>query len=174
MTRTWDDALALGYRNRPYERGRVRVAFAPTVNEGRDPWVLPPSSVAAYVTRLGTIRGLHGRTVSGRLRPRAFGVHPHPDRGQRCAPTARNRSGSSLLLARHPSAEASHSSGIALARHVGMKTLLPMLALVGLSCLSLASTACEVRERVVVRRPEPAVRVVYTQPPVVQERVIVR
>jgi len=48
-----------------------------------------------------------------------------------------------------------------------------MLTLVGLSCLSFASTGCETRERVVVRRPEP-VRVVYTQPAVVQERVIVR
>jgi hypothetical protein len=48
-----------------------------------------------------------------------------------------------------------------------------MLALVGLSCLSIGSTGCETRERVVVRRPEPVVRV-YTQPAVVQERVIVR
>jgi hypothetical protein len=52
-----------------------------------------------------------------------------------------------------------------------MKTL-PMLAIVGLTVLSIGTTACETRERVVVRRPEPVVRV-YS-PPVVQERVIVR
>jgi hypothetical protein len=56
---------------------------------------------------------------------------------------------------------------------VRMKALLPMLAIVGLSCLSIGSTGCETRERVVVRRPEPVVRV-YAQPAVVQERVIVR
>lgn len=48
-----------------------------------------------------------------------------------------------------------------------------MLAIVGLSCLSLGTTGCETRERVVVRRPEPVVRV-YAPAPVVQERVIVR
>jgi hypothetical protein len=53
-----------------------------------------------------------------------------------------------------------------------MKTL-PMLALVGLFSLSIGSTGCETRERVVVRRPDPNVRVVYVRPPVVQERVIV-
>jgi hypothetical protein len=57
---------------------------------------------------------------------------------------------------------------------VRMKALLPMLAIVGLSCLSIGSTGCETRERVVVRRPDPTVRVVYAQPAVVQERVIVR
>jgi hypothetical protein len=35
-----------------------------------------------------------------------------------------------------------------------MKKLLPILALVGLSGLSIASTGCETQERVVVRRPE--------------------
>lgn len=49
-----------------------------------------------------------------------------------------------------------------------------MLALVGLSGLSVVSTGCETQERVVVRRPVPVTRVVYTQPVVVQERVIVR
>jgi hypothetical protein len=56
-----------------------------------------------------------------------------------------------------------------------MKTLLPLVQIgclvVGLAGLTMTSTGCETRERVVVRdRP---VRV-YAPPPVVQERVIVR
>jgi hypothetical protein len=50
-----------------------------------------------------------------------------------------------------------------------------MLALIGLSCMSLGTTGCETRERVVVRGPPPAtVRVYAPPPPVVQERIIVR
>jgi hypothetical protein len=55
-----------------------------------------------------------------------------------------------------------------------MKTLLPMLSLVGLSLLSIGTTGCETRERVVVRNPPPATVRVYAPAPVVQERVIVR
>jgi hypothetical protein len=58
---------------------------------------------------------------------------------------------------------------------MGMKTLLPMLSLVGLTLLSIGTTGCETRERVVVRNPPPAtVRVYAPPPPVIQERVIVR
>jgi hypothetical protein len=49
-----------------------------------------------------------------------------------------------------------------------------MLALIGLSCISLGTTGCETRERVVVRNPPPATVRVYAPAPVVQERVIVR